>query len=63
MTEFASPFDAKAEKKKINEMAKEITDAGVKKAFIARKMKEIDEHSEMLRKMSAFVNAKNKNKR
>jgi hypothetical protein len=61
MTEYASPFDLKAEKKKVDAQAKEIQDPKVKKAFIARANKELDEHAQMLRKMSAFVNAKNKN--
>lgn len=61
MTEYTSPFDIKSEKKKINEKAKEITDAKVKKFFIERATKELEEHARMLRKMSNFVSSKNKN--
>ncbi len=61
MTDYASPFDLKSEMKKINERAKEITDSKARKNMIEQETKELKAHSEMLRKMSAFVNAKNKN--
>jgi hypothetical protein len=58
---YDSPFDIKNEKKKINEMAKQISDTKVRKAFAERNMKELESHADMLRKMSKFVNSKNKN--
>ncbi len=61
MSEYANPFNIKDEKKKINEKAKEISDPKTKKAFIEREMKSLEDHATMLRKMSAFVNAKDKN--
>lgn len=59
--QYASPFDIKEEKKKINERAKTIEDAKVRKAFITHEMKELEDYSQMIRKMSSFVNSKNKN--
>ena len=63
MTEskYASPFNLKEEMKKINERAKHITDAKFKKITIEQDTKELKQHADMLRKMSKFVNSKNKN--
>jgi len=58
---YASPFNLKEEKKKINERAKHIVDAKFRKATIEQETKELDAHADMLRKMSKFVNSKNKN--
>ena len=58
---YASPFDFKAEMKKIDAAAKLIADKKAKKVFIELETKELNEYNDMLRKMSKFVNAKNKN--
>lgn len=58
---YASPFNLKDEKKKINERAKEIQDPKARKAQVERETRDLEAHAEMLRKMSQFVNAKNKN--
>lgn len=59
---YASPFDYKAETKKINERAKSISDTKTRKAVIEQEMKHLKFHADMLKRMSGFVNAKNKNK-
>lgn len=56
MTDYASPFDFKAEAKKIKELTK--TNG---KEWGEKEMSKLNAHADMLRKMSAFVNAKNKN--
>ncbi len=58
MTDYASPFDFKAEAKRIKELSKPMPDG---KKWAEAQMKELNAHSEMLRKMSKFVNAKDKN--
>ena len=52
---------SKTESKKINERAKSIADTKERKKVIEHETRELNEHNEMLRKMSKFVNAKNKN--
>jgi len=61
MIDYASPFDQKAELRKISEKAKTITDPKVRKAMVEAETKELQAHAEMLKRMSRFVNAKNKN--
>ena len=61
MANYDSPFDFKKESKKINEMSKGITDGKTRKVYIEQKSKELKDHVDMLRKMSKFVNSKNKN--
>lgn len=56
MTDYTSPFDFKAESKRIKELAK--TNG---KAWGEKQMKDLNAHADMLRKMSQFVNAKSKN--
>lgn len=60
-TVYASPFNIKEEKKKINERAKEIQDPKARKALVEKETRDLENYSEMLRKMSKFVNSKNKN--
>ena len=61
MAEYASPFDYKNELKKIKEAAKDIADKKEKKFFIEHETMELDAHNAMLKRMSKFVYAKNKN--
>jgi hypothetical protein len=61
MTEYAAPFDYKKELKKINAKAKDISDKKDRKSFIERETVELDAYNAMLRRMSKFVNAKDKN--
>ncbi len=60
-TQYSSPFDLKQEKNKIKEQANAIQDSKEKKAFLENATRDLENHAEMLRKMSKFVNAKNKN--
>lgn len=55
------PFDKKAEIKKIEAFASMIKDPKARKALIEKETKALDEHEAMLKRMSKFVNAKNKN--
>jgi len=58
---YESPFDLKTEMKKIKAEAKDISDAKAQREFLAREQDACKKHSDMLRKMSSFVNQKNKN--
>jgi hypothetical protein len=60
-TQYASPFNLKEEKNKIKERAKQIQDPKERKAMLEKETRDLDNHAEMLRKMSKFVNSKNKN--
>lgn len=59
--EYSTPFNLKEELKKINEKAKLIIDKKIRTAMIEQETKDVQDYSDMLRKMSKFVNAKNKN--
>jgi len=59
--EYSAPFDFKAELKEINTRAKTIVDVKERKRFVEQETKSLNEHNEMLKRMSKFVNAKNKN--
>ena len=59
---YESPFDLKNEMKRINEKAKTIEDSKSKKQFVEHETAQLRAHAEMLRKMSQFVNSKNKNR-
>jgi oligoribonuclease (3'-5' exoribonuclease) len=61
MDKYDSPFDMKKESKKIKEAAKLITDPALKKAMVDYETRALKAHSDMLRKMSGFVNSKSKN--
>lgn len=61
MTDYASPFDFKAEAKKIKEIGKGMPDKKYGKEWTEKQMKDLNDHAEMLRKMSKFVNSKDKN--
>lgn len=54
-------FDLKEELKKVNEASKSVADPKARKAMIESETKRLNDHADMLRKMSKFVNAKNKN--
>ncbi len=54
-------FDIKAALNEAKIESLKIQDAKERKAYLDTRTREIREHSEMLRKMSGFVNAKNKN--
>ena len=58
MTDYASPFDFKTEAKKIKELSKTLPNG---KKWAEDQMKDLNAHAEMLRKMTKFVNSKDKN--
>lgn len=60
-TQYANPFNLKEEKKRINERSKDIQDPKARKAMIEKETRDLENHADMLRKMSQFVNSKNKN--
>ena len=57
---YTSPFDYKAEVKRINERAKSISDTKTRKIVVEQGMKHLKFHADMLKRMSGFINAKNK---
>ena len=61
MQKYDTPFDMKKEGKKIKEAAKLISDPKLRKAMVEYETRALKTHSDMLRKMSGFVNSKDKN--
>ena len=58
---YDSPFDRKAEGKKIKKEAKAISNPTEREAFLTRENLALTKHAEMISKMSAFVNQKSSN--
>jgi len=54
-------FDLKAVMNEAKIESLKIQDPKTRKAYLETRTREIKEHSDMLRKMSKFVNSKNKN--
>ena len=54
-------FNLKEELKKMKASVDLISDPKLKKAFIEQRTMELNNHADMLKRMSGFVNSKNKN--
>ena len=61
MNKYDSPFDLKKESMKIKEAAKLISDPKLRTAMVEYETRALKAHSDMLRRMSGFVNSKSKN--
>ena len=60
-SKYDSPFDIKKESKKIKESAKLISDPKIRREWVEHETIALKTHSDMVRKMSGFVNSKSKN--
>jgi len=58
---YASPFDRKAEGKKIKKEAKAISNPTEREIFLTKENDALTAHAKMLSQTSSFVNQKSKN--